>query len=236
MLLKITTIALIPALFLQGKHVKKKTPKLFEPHGIREGQIGEGKSLSILIVGDSAAAGVGVENQNEALSGAILNELKDEYSINWKLHAKSGHSTPKVIQHISYLENKHYDVVVTSVGVNDVVTFMEPQSWIDKQHKLYQFIDDKFSPSLIIAAGVPPMHLFPALPNPLAWLFGLYATSMNDKLEKFVENRSNMQWIKYDIERYQALNLEMATDGFHPSKEVYALWGQQVAAKIRDKF
>lgn len=236
MLLKLTTIALIPALFFQGKRVKKKTPKLPEPQGEREGQIGEGKLLSILIIGDSAAAGVGVESQNEALSGAILNELKDEYSITWKLHAKSGHSTPKVIQNIIRLESKHYDVVVTSVGVNDVVTFMEPQSWIDKQHKLYQFIDHKFSPSLIVAAGVPPMHLFPALPNPLAWLFGRYAISMNQKLEKFVENRSNMQWIKYDIERYQALNLEMASDGFHPSKEIYAIWANEVANKIRRQF
>ena len=42
-----------------------------------------------------------------------------------------------------------------------------------------------------------------------------------------------MQWIEYDIEKYRAMNLEMATDGFHPSKEVYTLWGQEVASKIR---
>jgi len=45
-----------------------------------------------------------------------------------------------------------------------------------------------------------------------------------------------MQWIEYDIEKYRAMNLQMAADGFHPSKEVYTLWGQEVAGKIRKTF
>ena len=40
----------------------------------------------------------------------------------------------------------------------------------------------------------------------------------------------------YDIETFQAMNLPMASDGFHPSKEVYAVWGRQVAALVRQSF
>lgn len=69
MLLKISTIVLVPALILQGYRVKKNTPRLAEPQGLRKGVIGQGKALSILILGDSAAAGVGVEDQREALLG-----------------------------------------------------------------------------------------------------------------------------------------------------------------------
>ncbi len=126
--------------------------------------------------------------------------------------------------------------MVTSVGVNDVTKLIPADVWIKKQQKLYQAIESRFSPELIIAAGVPPMNMFPALPNPLAWLFGCYAKAMNSELEKFVSKKANMQWIEYDIKQYQALNLEMAKDGFHPSKEVYTLWGQEVATKIRQKF
>jgi lysophospholipase L1-like esterase len=28
----------------------------------------------------------------------------------------------------------------------------------------------------------------------------------------------------------------MAADGFHPSKEIYALWAEQIAEKIRKMF
>lgn len=236
MLLKAATIALIPALVIQGNRVKKKTLRLPEPAGEREGLIGQGKPLSILIVGDSAAAGVGVDHQEDALTGAILSQLQQDYQIRWKLQAKTGDTTSNVIRVLEKILAEHYDVVVTSVGVNDVTKLILADVWIKKQQKLYQAIESRFSPELIIAAGVPPMNMFPALPNPLAWLFGRYAKAMNSELEKFVSKKANMQWIEYDIKQYQALNLEMAQDGFHPSKEVYTLWGQEVATKIRQKF
>ncbi|ATO20416.1 lipase [Acinetobacter sp. LoGeW2-3] len=236
MLLKAATLALIPALVIQGNRVKKNTLRLPEPVGDREGLIGQGKPLSILIVGDSAAAGVGVDHQEEALTGAILSQLQQDYQIRWKLQAKTGDTTSKVIRVLEEIPAEHYDVVVTSVGVNDVTKLMPADVWIKKQQKLYSAIETRFSPEMIIAAGVPPMNMFPALPNPLAWLFGRYAKAMNCELEKFVSKKANMQWIEYDIKQYRALNLEMAKDGFHPSKEVYTLWGQEVATKIRQKF
>ena len=236
MLLKAATIALIPALVIQGNCVKKNTLRLPEPEGAREGQTGTGNKLSLLILGDSAAAGVGVEHQDDALLGAILHELKDDFEIDWKLQAKTGDTSSKVIHALDQIEVQHYDVIVTSVGVNDVTKLIPVEVWIQKQEQLYSKIQQKFSPKLIIAAGVPPMNMFPALPNPLAWLFGQYAKQMNQQLENFVNQQVNMQWIEYDIEKYRAMNLQMAADGFHPSKEVYTLWGQEVAGKIRKTF
>ena len=236
MLLKAATIALIPALVIQGNRVKKNTLRLPEPEGASEGKTGIGKKLSLLILGDSAAAGVGVEHQDDALLGAILHELKDDFEIDWKLQAKTGDTSSKVIHALDQIEVQHYDVIVTSVGVNDVTKLIPVEVWIQKQEQLYSKIQQKFSPKLIIAAGVPPMNMFPALPNPLAWLFGQYAKQMNQQLEKFVNQQVNMEWIEYDIEKYRAMNLQMAADGFHPSKEVYTLWGQEVAGKIRKTF
>lgn len=236
MLLKAATIALIPALVIQGNRVKKNTLRLPEPEGAREGQTGTGNKLSLLILGDSAAAGVGVEHQDDALLGAILHELKDDFEIDWKLQAKTGDTSSKVIHALDQIEVQHYDVIVTSVGVNDVTKLIPVEVWIQKQEQVYSKIQQKFSPKLIIAAGVPPMNMFPALPNPLAWLFGQYAKQMNQQLENFVNQQVNMQWIEYDIEKYRAMNLQMAADGFHPSKEVYTLWGQEVAGKIRKTF
>lgn len=231
--LKIATYALVPALVIQGSRVKKNTIKLPEPAGERTGTIGQGKPLSILIVGDSAAAGVGVEQQHDALSGAILKQLHTDYEVHWYLQAKTGDTTSKVTRALSNVPEQHFDVVVTSVGVNDVTKLMPADLWIEKQRQFYDAIQQRFTPHLVIAAGVPPMNMFPALPNPLAWLFGQYAKQMNQKLAKFITERPNMQWIEYDLEQYRTLNLEMARDGFHPSKDIYALWGQQVAEKIR---
>ncbi|PIL60388.1 lipase, partial [Acinetobacter baumannii] len=48
--------------------------------------------------------------------------------------------------------------------------------------------------------------------------------------------QSHFKFLEYDIETFQAMNLPMASDGFHPSKEVYAVWGRQVAALVRQSF
>ncbi|GJC32594.1 lipase [Acinetobacter sp. KAM398] len=236
MWLRAATLALFPALLIQGNRVKKNTIRLPEAEGEREGITGQGQTLSLLILGDSAAAGVGVAHQNDALLGAVVSALQHQYQVHWRLEAQSGETTSQVIKKTKKLVNQKYDVVVTSVGVNDVTRLMSARTWIKQQQQFYQLIQAKFQPELIIATGVPPMHLFPALPNPLSWLFGQYAKQMNLQLKKMIAQQKDMQWIEYDIQKYQSMNLEMAKDGFHPSKEIYQIWGKEVAVRILERF
>ncbi len=234
--LKLLTFGLLPSLILQGYQVKKNTPRLAEALGDRQGVIGQGEALSILILGDSAAAGVGVEQQENALLGALLFELKNEFAITYQLEAKTGDTTLQVLERTKLLNNQHFDIVITSVGVNDVTKLISPQKWIGQQQTFYHEIEHKFSPDLVLVTGVPPMHLFPALPNPLAWLFGQYSTAMNQKLADFVAQKPSFQFIQFDLAHFKALNLGMAEDGFHPSKEIYQLWASELVKKIKLQF
>ena len=85
MWLRAATLALIPALVIQGSRVKKNTIRLPEAEGAREGITGQGQTLSLLILGDSAAAGVGVAHQNDALLGAVISALQHQYQVHWRL-------------------------------------------------------------------------------------------------------------------------------------------------------
>ena len=81
---------LIPALLIQGYEVKKNTLRLPEPDGNRQGTIGAGNPLSILILGDSAAAGVGVQIQEDALLGLVLKQLKNQYEVHYMFRGHNG--------------------------------------------------------------------------------------------------------------------------------------------------
>lgn len=234
--LKLASIALLPLLVLQGQRVKRNTLRLAEPEGARQGCIGQGRPLSILIVGDSAAAGVGVEQQDQALLGQLLACLQDHYQVTYQLHAKTGRTTAQLIRAVQALSIQKVDVVITSVGVNDVTRLMPVSLWMRQQKRLYAVIQNKFNPQLILAASVPPMHLFPALPQPMAWLLGEYAKQMNQQLQAYVHSQSQMLYLDYDLEQYQAMNLTMAKDGFHPSQEIYAFWARAMAEKIQTQF
>ncbi len=111
------------------------------------------------ILGDSAAAGVGVENQKDALSGAIIQELQNEFSLQWKLHAKTGDTTRQVFNALQHLEEQKYDVIVTSIGVNDVTKLISAKSWIKQQKQLFEHIQKRFQPKLIIVSGVPQCNI-----------------------------------------------------------------------------
>ena len=232
MWLKITTFALLPIIAIQGIKVRKNTPRLPEASGDREGVVGSGKPLSLLIIGDSAAAGVGVATQKDALSGAIITELYSEFTLTWKLQAQTGDTTQQVIQAAKQISDQQYDIVVTSIGVNDVTKFTSAKSWLKQQKQLFIDIQNRFNPKLIIVSGVPPMQHFPAL----AWLFGKYAAQMNQVLQQWLMPQDKFKFIQYDIKEFQALNLPMASDGFHPSREIYAIWGQKVAFLVRETF
>ena len=110
------------------------------------------------------------------------------------------------------------------------------KTWIKQQKQLFSQIQNHFQPKLIIVSGVPPMQHFPALPQLLAWLFGKYAEQMNDILQQWLATQTQFRFIQYDNASFQAMNVPMASDGFHPSKEIYAIWGQQVAALVRQTF
>lgn len=198
--------------------------------------MGQGKALSVLILGDSAAAGVGVEQQQDALLGSLLHELQHDFEVHYQLEAKTGDTTVQVLARAQQLENQYFDVVISSVGVNDVTKLVSAKKWIRQQQVFYQAIENKFTPTLVLVTGVPPMNLFPALPNPLGWLFGQYSTAMNRELAKFVQNKQNYQLVQFDLAHFKALNLKMADDGFHPSKEIYQLWASELANKIKLQF
>lgn len=234
MFLKASTLLLLPALIVQGYIVKQKTPRLSEPDGERCGIYGQGRpTLSLLILGDSAAAGVGVVTQADALLGQLLTLLSPYFIIEFCLEATTGHTTKQIYQSLERVESRQFDIVISSVGVNDVTSLQQPKTWIKQQKELYQKIQQNFQPKLIIASGVPPMNEFPALPFPLSWLFGQYSAQMNELLAKYIATQKNMQLIQYDLNEYREKNLSMARDGFHPSKEIYQLWAEKIVAIIK---
>lgn len=222
-------IALGPMLWLQGKYVRRVTPKLPEPNGPRKGVTGQGPVLRLLIAGDSAAAGVGSNSQEDALCGQLVQRLSQRYCVYWHLEAASGLDSPGLEAMLASLEAQPMDVVVLSIGVNDVTNLMEPDPWVQWQQRLATLIRARHQPKVIIHSAVPPMHGFTALPQPLRWFMGRWALEMNRRLKKSLrdEDRKFFQWpVPADI------SVGLAADGFHPGPHGYSAWAQGLSDLI----
>jgi len=222
-------VALAPLLLTQGMYVRRVTPKLPEPQGARVGVTGTGKPLRLLIVGDSAAAGVGAAHQNDALLGQLVAALATEFEVSWCLIAKTGLTTLALIEQLEQQPSQSFDIAVTSLGVNDVTSQVKPQIWLQQQQQLIELLLLKFGVQKILLSSVPPMHYFLALPQPLRWYLGQRAQSLNVLLAQAMCHHHKAEFI---APQFQPNHTLLASDGFHPSSQAYVLWAKQLAQAI----
>jgi len=160
-----------PLLLAQGRRVRRVTPVLPEPPGPREGETGEGPLLRLLVLGDSAGAGVGAASQEEALTGRSAHGAHRggaARAIPRALPARREHG-PSTIRHLERGAPFAVDAVVTSLGVNDVTGDVGVARFLELQARLHALLREQFGARLVLASGIPPMDRFPALPQPLRW-------------------------------------------------------------------
>ncbi len=233
MKLALAQAALGPLLLAQGRRVRRTTPVLPEPPGAREGEAGEGPLLRVLVTGDSAGAGVGAASQEEALAGRLVAQLAPRFRVRWRVVAKTGATTASTIRHLSRLEAFAVDVAVTSLGVNDVTGAVGPAKFVARQAVLHALLRERFGARQVVVSGLPPVHAFPALPQPLRWYLGARARELDAALAASLPDGQGAEFLPFDGSLDRA---SMASDGFHPGPAVYAAWGAAAAARISRKF
>lgn len=226
MVYQLALVCLAPVFIAQGKYVRWKTPKLPEPEGERSGVAGSGPALRVLIAGDSAAAGVGVTQQSDALTGQLIERLSEHRNVHWHLYAHSGDRASDLLLKLSQLEAQTFDAAVISIGVNDAVQMTSLNAWRENLILIIDTLQQQFSVQRVYLSCVPPMHLFPALPNPLRWWLGLRAKQLNGVMEDLVRDHAHCTFV--DIP-YSGNQQDIADDGFHPGVGAYKVWAEQLA-------
>ena len=222
-----------PVFVLQGRQVRARTPILPEPDGVREGQIGRGPDQRLLILGDSAAAGVGVSVQDEALSGRLVEALAPHFRLQWRLEARNGRRAGDVLAGAGLPSQGTFDTIVISLGVNDVTAGTPIWFWINQMETLLDRLRKDYGARYILVTAVPPMDHFPALPQPLRWYLGARAAAMNRGLARRLSVSADVELVEVPFSEAPDV---MAEDGFHPGPAGYRDWARTLAERIRARF
>lgn len=270
--LRISAIAkdvlLAPIYLYQGRKVKRDTVRLPEPEGERHGyvQLGDSqlgdfqlsdstekavseitRTLSLMIVGDSAAAGVGSLTQQEALAGKLIPALQQQAVINdqfdvlsWELQATTGHTSFDILRRLYVLPtpDQPVDIMVLSVGVNDTTSNVSISKWQRQIEQIIAIAQRKFGVRELIFSSLPPMAQMPALPSPLNKFIGVKATKLDQVLQSICAEHSGVHHMAADFTLMAEKHVNgapidsaamFASDGFHPSSLTYGYWAQQLA-------
>jgi lysophospholipase L1-like esterase len=226
----IARIVLAPLLLVQGATVRLRALSLPEATGLRRGQLGSGPTLRVLMVGDSSAAGVGVDTQDAALIGHLTRELATTHRVEWALFAKTGATTASTLERLRQLPLADFDIAIVVLGVNDATRLIRLRKWLGLQDTLDRRLRMEFGVQHVFISGLPPLGQFPLLPQPLAWVLGRHAARLDAAQNERCANDSSLHHVPMELDLDVSA---MARDGFHPGPAVYAAWGAGMAEFIR---
>lgn len=255
-----------PVYLYQGHKIKRDTVRLPEPNGDRHGQVqlnnapdasspdasndDNKKTLTVMVVGDSAAAGVGSQTQQEALVGHLIPILTQQPlihttfdTLNWSLQATTGHTSFDILRRLYVLPtpSQPTDVMVLSVGVNDTTSNVSVDKWQQQIEDIIAIAQRKFGVRELIFLSLPPMAQMPAIPAPLNNFVGAKAAILDGMLQQICTAHDGVTYMATDFARMIEehsngspidIRVMFASDGFHPSSLMYGYWAEQVAELI----
>ncbi|MGI2261047.1 SGNH/GDSL hydrolase family protein [Shewanella sp. GXUN23E] len=224
-------LPLLPLILWQGKQVRKHTPRLNAAAGLpivdaSSHTPSNCNTVNILHVGESTVAGVGVNHLRQGLTANIIRTLKlDGITARGWIMGHSGATVADINRHAPSVTNP--DVLLISLGVNDVVELTSEQDW---QDSLRQCVA-KFAgiSTKVCFTQVPDMSRFPALPAPLNQFLGHRARQLHLALKALCEQN---RWALLEVDLPIAGDW-MAADGYHPNARGYKLWGQALARQLQ---
>lgn len=224
-------IALSPVLVWQAVRTRQRMPRLPEAAGDRQGTVGRGPALRLLVAGDSSAAGVGVDTQAEALAEPLARRLAEQLRrrVHWQLVARSGLSTEQTLALVRE-SCVRADVAVVVTGVNDVIEQLPSHKAVGHRAAMATWLRHHGGVRHVAFLPLPPVHAFRGLPQPLRWMAGQDARRHNQALR---------QWLARPPEGMSLVDVEMpmnrgmlASDGFHPGEKAYRFIANSIAEHL----
>jgi lysophospholipase L1-like esterase len=222
----------LPFVMPQALYVRMFAPRFPPAAGPTFGSSGRGRPLRLIGIGDSIIAGVGAGRLRDALIGQTARALAANLQarVRWSALGRNGANSRIVIQRLlPELPPDRADVFVLSVGVNDVTSLTRITDWRKNVDQLLCSLRAHSPHSFIAVAGLPPMHEFPLLPEPLRVILGMRARTLDETLRDVVVAADNSIFIDLD---FDASPEKFADDGYHPSVYGYREYGETMARRI----
>jgi len=226
---------LLPLSLLQGLRLRRTATRLPEAPGPRSSAVGRGRTLRLLALGDSIIAGVGLDSTAASLPVQFARALSRHHPlrVRWRLEGSNGatvHELPARLPHID--AGSAPDVVLISVGVNDVTALTPLKRW---QAGLGHLLDDlrkRWPAACIVVLGLPDMAHFPLLRGPLRLTMGWRAAALDAIAKKAIEGRHGMYHLASRIGPFRH---GFCPDGFHPDAEACKLWATEMSQHLEQQ-
>jgi lysophospholipase L1-like esterase len=219
-----TALVISPVLFVQGKYVRSRVPRL--PHapepwdGTRKGP----SPLRVVGLGDSTIAGVGVADATHGLTAQFSRALGEHTGrgVTWSSVGHSGATTKDILRSfMPQATSNPADVVLVSIGANDAKDLKPLGPTVRRFELLLSTLRNAHPDAALLFSSLPAFYLFPTLPEPLRSIMYAHAQAIERSVRPIIES-DERAIMSPPPPRYH--DTFFAVDGFHPGEDGYRDW------------
>ena len=221
---RLIALLLGPIVLPQARRVRKVILHLPDAALPWVGEIPGQNPISILVIGDSTAAGVGAETQDEALPGNLARTLSSEWErgVSWRAIGENGATSEDIVRrYLDAASADKYDVVFVTVGANDAIQLRSRGAFRRNFRTILRRLRSVNPAALILVSSLPGFSQLDALPNPLRFALSLHSRSLEAVARAFVRSEPGVIMSPPTPEYTAGF---FASDRFHPSPQGYRDW------------
>ena len=215
-----------PVYVVQGVWVRQRSLRLSPAEGPLSGKVGQGEpDLRILVVGDSSAAAVGIENTADAIAPQIAKQLSDQSgkTVSWLMSGHNSAVANEIRDHVvPNLEPAEYTHIFIMLGTNDMKNFHSVRRWKRDFGSLLYVLRTRFPEAQVLWHQAIDMRNVPNIPQPLATFMNWRRMLLNRKGAQLCVERGVVAVPPLPDVRAEGF----CRDGFHASSEGYAAWAK----------
>lgn len=227
--------AAVPFVGPQGLRVRRRAPTVAPAAGAPHGVAGFGVPLAMLAVGDSIIVGVGAVTMDRSLPAAFAKAHAAHTGrlVEWRAVGEIGARARDVVERVVKRDDAglSFEIVLVSVGVNDVTGLTSTRAFAHHVRALLAHLHARAPDATIVLAGIPPLHRFPLLPEPLRSVLGRRARILDAVLKNVAARTSGVRFIETPFE---ARDDDFSPDGFHPNADAVSAWAAHLARVLGD--
>lgn len=224
---------LVPAALFLGLRLRARTPRLVPPDGRPFGQVGSARQpeYSLLVIGDSSAAGVGADHVEQTLGCQIARHLHAATgaTVAWRNAGSNSAISEQLRDHVvPNLERLPHSHIVLAVGTNDMKNFLTAKRFKRGFGGLLYAVKARWPEAQIYWSPMIDMRTVPAFPALLATIMEMRGRIINRMGRQLCRERYAIATAQLDSSNPAGFSV----DGFHASAAGYEYWAGLLAETI----
>lgn len=222
-----------PVYVWQGLGVRRRTTRMRPAAGpVTHHITGREPAVSLLVVGDSSAASVGIGRSEDGLAAqlALLISERTGRAVRWRAAGFNSATAGQIRDHVvPNLSPEPWTHIVLAVGTNDTKNFHTVPRFKREFGGLLYALRAKWPEARIVWSPVLEFTRAPAMPSLLGRILEVRAAEMNRTGERLCNERGALPAPRLPITDPQA---GFSSDGFHASEAGYRAWAEHLLEHV----